>query len=125
MSCGNIQRLARFSASGVLSTGIHSGVAVFAILNASLSPPLANAIAFCVATVFSYWLNTAWSFSKQSSSAFFLRFWAVCMVGLVITTGIAWAADHAGLPYWTGIVLVVLAVPPITFFLHLKWTYRD
>jgi len=125
MNRGNVQRLARFSTSGVLSTGIHSGVAVLAILHASLSPPLANAIAFCVATVFSYWLNTVWSFSKQPSREFFLRFWIVCVVGLVITTGIAWVADHVGLSYWTGIMLVILTVPPITFFLHLKWTYRD
>lgn len=125
MNRGNVQRLARFSTSGILSTGIHCGVAVLAILHASLSPPLANVIAFCVATVFSYWLNTVWSFSKPHSRAFFLRFWMVCIVGLVITTDIAWAADHAGLSYWTGIALVILTVPPITFFLHLKWTYRD
>ncbi|RQS69527.1 GtrA family protein [Burkholderia sp. Bp8963] len=118
-------RLFRFGVSGICSTAIHTLVAsaMFALLDAS--PVTANAVAFVVATVFSYLANTLWSFSSTVQWSNLLRFLLVAVSGLVETMLLARGTEALGLaPGWS-IVAVVLFVPPVTFVLHRLWTYRE
>ena len=87
-------------------------------------PWLANGIAFVVATLFSFTINTTWSFSSRPSRRLLVRFVLVATVGLGITVAVSGTAQYFGLHYLYGIALVVCAVPPITFLLHKYWTYR-
>jgi hypothetical protein len=48
----------------------------------------------------------------------------IAFFGLIWTGLISHAVEHAKGPYWLGIFLVVLIVPPMTFSLHSLWTYR-
>jgi putative flippase GtrA len=114
----------RFGISGLLATGLHVLVAVFLIRGLLLAPSIANGAAFAVATIFSYLINTMWSFSSPLHGRNLLRFCVVSFVGLVLAMTISGAAQSFGLHYLWGILFVVLTVPPVTFLLHSLWTYR-
>lgn len=85
---------------------------------------LANGVAFATATVFSYLINTLWSFSSRLHGRNLRRFVLVSALGCLLAVAVSGLAEHYGLPYELGIVLVVLSVPPATFLLHSLWTYR-
>lgn len=114
----------RFAISGLLVTGLHVVIATTFIQIILPAPSLANGVAFAVATLFSYLINTTWSFSSPLHGRNLFRFCLVSLIGLVLAMGISGAAQDYGLHYGYGIVFVVCTVPPVTFLLHNFWTYR-
>jgi SAM-dependent methyltransferase len=114
----------RFALSGLLVTGLHVFIATVFIQSVLLAPSLANGVAFTVATIFSYLINTMWSFSSPLHGRNLFRFCSVSLIGLFLSMTISGAAQYYGLHYWYGIVFVVCIVPPVTFLLHNFWTYR-
>lgn len=88
------------------------------------APALANAIAFAVATVVSYVINTLWSFSVALDAATLARFVVVQMFGVALAALVSGGIDSLGAHYLIGIVCVPLFVTPVTYNLHKLWTYR-
>ncbi|MGG7672529.1 GtrA family protein [Pseudomonas sp. WC2] len=119
-----IQRGLRFAVTGLFVTALHALVAVLFIHFIVAQPPLANGVAFIVATVVSYLINTTWSFSARLHGRTLLRFLLVSAGGFLMAMFVAWAAQMAGLNYLLGIVAVALTIPAFTFVLHNFWTYR-
>ncbi|MBK5345535.1 GtrA family protein [Pseudomonas sp. TH49] len=119
-----IQRGLRFAVTGLFVTALHALVAVLFIHFVAPQPPLANGVAFAVATVVSYVINTTWSFSARLHGRTLLRFLSVSACGFLLAMFVAWAAQMAGLNYLLGIVAVALTIPAFTFVLHNFWTYR-
>lgn len=124
MTWGRIQRLIRFAVTGVGSTLLHAAVALSLISGLTISPPLANGLAFSVATVFSYLANTLWSFSAPLHGKNLQRFLGVSTLGFFLATALAWFAESWGWSALAGITLVVCVVPAVSFVLHSQWTYR-
>lgn len=114
----------RFALSGLLVTGLHVFIATAFIQTVLPVPSLANGVAFAVATLLSYLINTMWSFSSKLHGKNLLRFCMVSFIGLFLAMSISGAAQYYGLHYWYGIFYVVCTVPPVTFLLHNFWTYR-
>jgi putative flippase GtrA len=119
-----IKRGLRFAVTGVFVTALHALVAVLFINFVLAQPPLANGVAFAVATVVSYVINTAWSFSSRLHGRTLLRFMTVSGAGFFLAMLVAWVAQMAGLNYLLGIGAVALTIPVFTFVLHNFWTYR-
>ncbi len=119
-----LRRAVRFALTGVLVTCVHAGVAIMFIRHIVPAPPLANGVAFIVATVVSYTINTLWSFSGQLRGRTLAKFIAVSIVGLSLAILVAWVAEIIGLGYLAGICAVALTIPTLTFVLHNFWTYR-
>ena len=119
-----VKQASRFAISGLLATTLHVLIAVSVIRLFALQAPLANGIAFIVATVFSYTANTLWSFSSPLRGRNLLRFICVSCIGLILAVGISTLAECVGLHYLAGIGLVAVIIPPVTFLLHRFWTYR-
>lgn len=117
-------RLFRFGVSGIIATGIHVAVATFLIYLFHASQVGANGMAFIIANVGSYLLNTLWSFGSTPGRDSYLRFLLVSLLGLLLTLGISKAADILGADYWVGLACILSVVPPVTFVLHRSWTYR-
>lgn len=90
----------------------------------SVSSVVANMAAFSINTVFSFSMNTWLNFSVPFTLQKWLKFCAVSVLGLALTAAIAALAESYGLHYGYGILMVVVAVPPLTFYLHRNWTYR-
>lgn len=114
----------RFVFSGLLVTGLHVYIATAFIKYLLPAPPLANGVAFLVATVFSYLINTMWSFSSPLHRRNLFRFCVVSLIGLSLAMAISGTAQYYGLHYLYGIGFVACTVAPVTFLLHSFWTYR-
>jgi putative flippase GtrA len=119
-----IQRGVRFAVTGLFVTALHALVAILFINFISPLPPLANGVAFAVATLVSYVINTTWSFSARLHGRTLLRFLLVSVCGFWLAMFVAWAAQIAGFHYLLGIAAVALTIPVFTFLLHNFWTYR-
>ncbi|MFJ7793357.1 GtrA family protein [Pseudomonas sp. NPDC096950] len=119
-----IKRASRFAVTGLFVTALHAVVAVLFINFVMPMPPLANGVAFAVATVVSYLINTTWSFSARLHGRTLMRFMVVSGAGFLLAMFVAWAAQVAGLNYLMGIAAVALTIPAFTFVLHNFWTYR-
>jgi len=117
-------RLFRFGVSGVIATGIHVAVATPLIYLLHASQVGANGVAFIVANIASYLLNTLWSFGAIPTRDSYVRFLIVSLLGLGLTLGISAAAQALGLGYWSGLAAILSVVPAVTFVLHRTWTYR-
>lgn len=114
----------RFAVVGAGSTALHIAVASTLLEVGGYAAGEANGLAFMVATVASYWLNTMWTFDAPPGLGSLLRYALVATIGLIVTVGIASAIERVGYRYWVGIALVVTIVPALTFVLHRLWTYR-
>lgn len=119
-----IRRALRFGLTGIGVTALHALIAVLFIEYVWPLPPLANGVAFGIATVVSYVVNTTWSFSGRLHGRTLVRFVTVSVVGFFLAMLVAWIAQVAGLDYRLGIVAVALTLPVFTFVLHNFWTYR-
>ena len=118
------RRLSRFIVTGLGSTLLHAAVALTLIDALGSTPPAANGIAFCVATVFSYFVNTLWSFSAYLHGKNLRRFLVVSVIGFFLAMGLAWVAELLGWSPIAGVGLVVVVVPGLSFLMHNGWTYR-
>ncbi|QQX85080.1 GtrA family protein [Cupriavidus necator] len=116
-------RLLRFGISGVLATGIHVAVATPLIYLLHASQVSANGVAFVIANIGSYLLNTLWSFGARPGRDSYLRFLAVSLLGLGLTLAISAGAQALGAGYWAGLAAILSVVPAVTFVLHRSWTY--
>lgn len=119
-----LRQAKRFVVSGLLVTGLHVLIATSFIRMVSPVPPLANGVAFIVATGFSYFVNTLWSFSRPLDGKNMRRFVLVSVVGCFLAMTVSGLADFLDMHYGIGIVWVAVTVPPVTFLLHRFWTYR-
>ena len=114
----------RFVLIGFMNTILHFIVVVIFIKKVLPEPVFANTLAFTIATIFSYIINTNWSFSNSISMRSLIRFLLVSIVGLCLTIAISSMAKNHGINYVLSTFLVVFFVPPVIFFLHFFWTYR-
>lgn len=120
-----VRKSLRYAVTGVLVTLTHTLIAVASIRHLGIAPPAANGIAFVLATLLSYAINTVWSFSAPLHGRTLGRFLVVSAIGLLLAIGVAESALRLGLHYLAGIAAVALTVPPVTFLLHACWTYRS
>ncbi len=111
----------RFGLTGVANTGIHLLVAYLCL---AAGPVVANGVAFIVATLFSYVVNTCWSFSSAMTRQTLSRFVVVALIGLLAAVVFAKLGALIGLPPMGSVWLVVCVMPLINFGLHSLWTYR-
>lgn len=116
----------RFMTTGVLATGLHV-VTVMTLVTLIVPAPsqvVANGVAFIVANVFSYVVNSLWSFTAPLQGVRFVKFLTVSVIGFLGTLLIAYLAERMGIAPLGGIVLVVCIMTPISFGLHRFWTFR-
>jgi putative flippase GtrA len=113
-----------FAVVGVLSTLTHVCVATLCIELLGARPPVANVVAFAVATLFSYTANTLLSFGQQLNLATAWRFGLVASAGGVVSTLMTWLVERAGGHYALGIALVVTVIPAFSYMGHRFFTYR-
>jgi putative flippase GtrA len=116
--------ITRFAISGLFITGLHALVVWITVMHFNFSVPIANGLAFVVATLVSYAVNTIWSFSSKLNLENFNRFILVSILGLILTIGVASLFDHFEFHFAIGIVAVICTVTPVTFCVHNFWTYK-
>lgn len=116
----------RFAIVGLMATVVD--VAVFALaLQAGAYSLVANVAAWCVAVVFSYAINSRWSFDRSetiSNANSFLRF---ASLGALISLGVSSAviAVLSGpIGVWPAKILGVVLAAILNFFAA-RWSIED
>lgn len=115
----------RFGIVGFANTFIHGTVALLAYQYAGFNAVGSNITGFILAFVFSFFMNTFWSFERSPSRLFFLRFLTVNIMALTYILIVSVISDAMSWPPLIGILLVVLVLPLISFLSHRYWTYAD
>lgn len=118
-------RLLRFACVGLGATLVHFIVAIALVSNLGAPPAVANASAVLMATVFSYTANTLWSFSAPFGHRTLSRFLVVSALVALLAALMSGLFERLGLDYRLGVLATVVSVPPLSFWLHHSWTYRD
>ena len=116
--------LFRYYIVGIVATLMHVIIVAVLIEKFDFKAGPANGIAFFLATIFSYIMNTYWSFQAKMSFFVLCKFWSVALIGCLFAIFISSAAESLSLHYLLGIAMVMSVVPVISYFLHRNWTYK-
>lgn len=90
----NIKRyFLKFSVVGVLNTGIHMAIYNM-VLFVSISVVASQLIAFCVASVFSYFANSKFTYNKSFERITFFLVMVTFAVKLILNGGLAYTFEY-------------------------------
>ena len=115
----------RFGVAGMVSTLVHTTIAISALRLAGLNTLESNTCGFVVAVVVSYYLNTVWSFRKQLNKVYFRRFLVVNSISFSCLVCISVLSEKMAWMPLAGILLASLFIPLVSFLSHKYWTYSD
>jgi putative flippase GtrA len=119
--------LLRFGVSGGLATVTHVAVFVVLVEWFAMRPVVAVTPAFSLALFVSYGMNYHWTFSVGGPHRVMLpRFVLVALIGLGMNLGITYTVvDMASYWYGYALLLILLAVPLVTFTLSRFWVFNE
>jgi putative flippase GtrA len=108
-------QILKFASIGVANTLLHG--LVLGLLVDGLGCPVvwANLVAFGVANLLSYVLNSWITFKVPIAVVLYLKFLAASLLSLVLTLLLSWLAQRHGFNHWQGFMAVVVLVPMLSF----------
>ena len=117
-------RISKYIIAGGITTSIHLGV-VMALVNLNIcGVEISNGIAYMLSTIFNLTVNTTWSFKETVSRKIIQRYMVVSAIGLILAMLVAYYNDKYGYHYMIGIGIIVCICPAVTYFMHVKYTYK-
>ncbi|WOF77578.1 GtrA family protein [Stutzerimonas kunmingensis] len=112
-----------FALIGVANTLVHGAILVVAVEWVALGVTVAHLLAFCVANIFSYLMNSWLTFKAALSPGRYARFFLASLLSLGLTLLLAWMSELYGLHYLLGFILIVVVVPLLSFAVMKFWTF--
>ncbi|GAB2903210.1 hypothetical protein GCM10027046_35670 [Uliginosibacterium flavum] len=118
-------RFVRFCLVGVANTGVHMLIVVSLAELLHWPPDWANVTAFVCANLFSYAVNSRWTFAVMKGDASrYPRFLAVSLVGLCLSWACVKLAIHLNLHYLIGVAGSVVLVAVSGYVLNRLFVFR-
>ena len=117
------REMALFAVVGITNTLGHGLVLAGAVEFFQLPLLVSHTVAFGVANLFSYVINSHITFRMPLSASRYVRFLTASLVALALTLGIAAAADYLKLDYFYGFAIVVITVPVFSFVVIKFWAF--
>ncbi|MDP5240146.1 GtrA family protein [Uliginosibacterium sp. 31-16] len=112
-------RFVRFCLVGVANTGAHMAVVLLLVERLHWQPARGNVGAFLCANLFSYLVNSRWTFaSMQGDRTRYPRFLAVSLVGLTISWSCVKIALLLNQHYLLGVAASVVIVSIVGYVLN-------
>lgn len=115
----------RFAVIGVINTGIHFLFFLGFVELIGVWPPIANALAFLCANVFSYVANSRFNFRTRISVPHYLRFFTTSLLGMAVSYGLSLLVERAAMNYLFGFLLLIVIMPPLNYFLVRRLVFAD
>ena len=121
-----IRQIATFGTAGVIATLVHVAIGVTLNRFVGLTPFTSNLIAFPVATCVTLFGNSRLTFRGHGGGVKSLaRALATVLFGLVLNQIIVVVVtDLLGYTYEIALIVIIAAVPAITFLLFKFWAFR-
>ncbi|MDR2981776.1 MAG: GtrA family protein [Puniceicoccales bacterium] len=105
----------KFVVIGVCNTALDAVLFWSMIQIIEISNPIARAVSFVLANLFSYYANSRWSFKSPISRSRYARFFTISLVGAGIAYVIMALGDSAGWHPMLSFLLSVAILPPVSF----------
>ena len=118
-------RFVRFACVGVGNTVIHLFVVTSLVEVIGIAPPPANTAAFALANIFSYFMNSAWTFRRKKTLGGYGRFLTVSLVGLAVSWSCVFTAELLDFHYLIGVVASVFFVASIGYVLNRCFVFNS
>lgn len=125
MMRAELTRFVRFCLVGVANTALHMLIIVTLAEALHWPPTWANVMAFTCANLFSYALNSRWTFTTTTNDiSRYPRFLAVSLVGLAISWGCVKIALILNLHYLVGVVSSVVLISIVGYVLNRLFVFH-
>lgn len=112
-----------FAVIGVCNTLIHAGTVIVGVEYLQFSPTLANGVAFMLANLVSYFLNSAFTFKADVSLYKYYRFFVASLLSLGLTLLFAYIGTVLQVHYLFSLVAAIFVVPVVNFFILKAWAF--
>lgn len=116
-------QFAKFGLVGLINTVIHATVLLASVEFLNQEPVAGNLMAFMVANMASYIMNSYWTFNAPPEARRYGKFLLGSLFALCLTLGIAWAFQTLGLHYALGFICVILVVPATNYWVLKRWAF--
>lgn len=120
----HLTRISKYILTGILATLIHIFVAIFLIEYKNIHPAISNFIAFTIATLITYSINSLWTFNQKLDHRTLTRYILVSMFCSILSAFLSQVVYILSLHYLIGIGVIAITVPWIAFFCHKKITFN-
>lgn len=118
-------QLTRFALIGVVNTVLHLTTVGLLTQLLGLSQLISNVAAYLVASSFSFFANSIWSFRVRPQIRRFARFQMVGLMGLVASAVLGRMGDVFAWHYAMTVLLTACVVPVLSFMAHRSYTYSQ
>lgn len=113
----------KFGMVGGTNTFIHAVVLYAVVEGEHAGPVLGNFLAFAVANISSFFMNSYWTFKQRPTPSLYAKFLLGSLLALALTLCIAALFEFLAIDYWLGFVCIVVCVPPLNFLMLKHWAY--
>lgn len=114
-----------FSTIGIVNTAIHGVVLMGCVEIWGLAVVLSHLISFSFANIVSFVLNSLYTFHTKISFRRYAKFWVASMISLGLTLSLSWLFNEFGFYYMVGFVVIVIAVPIVSFLVMKFWAFSN
>lgn len=112
-----------FCLIGVLNTLVYAGLMISFVEGIFIRPTVAAGLAFVLANVFSYLMNSHFTFRQRPVGSAYVRFLTVSLFNLLATLCITFLCELYGVHYLIGLVGVIFTSTVLTFLLHKRFSF--
>lgn len=112
-----------FCAFGVVNTAIHALTVVALVEWGGTGATLANTVAFFLANLFSYGVNSLVTFKVRPSFEGYLRFFSSSLVVLATTIVVSGAGEAAGVHYIPVMIMLMIMSPILSFLMVRRFAF--
>jgi putative flippase GtrA len=113
-----------FCAFGAVNTLVHGSAVIIQVDSLGFNQVPANIVAFFIANILSYAMNSRFTFDQRLSLGRYLKFLGSSLATLVITLVISTAGEMLSLHYLVTTATLIVVAPVITFTLLKKFAFR-
>ncbi|EMF8579375.1 TPA: GtrA family protein [Escherichia coli] len=113
-----------FAGIGIANTTLHAMVLTSLVEVIALDVTLANFISFMVANMFSYILNSNFTFLQPLSFYMYIKFLIASLLSLILTLMISELGKFFDLHYLVSFIFIIFLVPIFSFTLMKLWTFK-
>lgn len=114
-----------FSFIGVANTLVHGAILMLCVEVFGFFIVLSHLIAFCIANIVSFILNSLYTFQQQLTMRRYFKFLTASMVSLGLTLLLSWIMNALDTHYLVGFLVIVILVPLFSFAIMKYWTFAS